>query len=419
MEAGAEARLVNHLYKCAECSKRLDSLSDADDPLFSTLRQAIAPKTEPETVIDAHLETIARTIYVEESGVNRSNRAATIPRSIGPYDVVDVLQRGGMGIIYKVRHRTLNRLFVLKTLPPDQADDPSAIARIGEEIRAFGELGDHPNIVRTAHAAEDERPPYLVMEFVDGLDLARLVARIPRLSVSNACEMCRQTALGLGYLHAHGRVHRDVKPSNIVLGSAGIVKVIDFGIMQRVDHSPTPIGVSTDAVGTVDYMAPEQMTGEHDIDLRSDLYSLGCTLFHLLTGRPPMCPFPYFRLNADYSSAKVVAELADKRPDTPKELLSLIGKLLAKNRADRPANAAVVMRELTQFAAGADLAELLLDARRVGSTVGHPTLPTSPIPTPTVAVPRRRRRFVWLFWLAGILTALTALTWAALGRFWK
>jgi serine/threonine protein kinase len=210
------------------------------------------------------------------------------------YEILELLDKGGMGAVYRGRHRRLDRMVAIKLLPSRYAKDPEAIARFQHEMRAVGRL-HHPSIITATDAGEHHGTHFLVMELVDGLDLARIARALGRLPIAEACELIRQAALGLEYVHAQGVVHRDIKPSNLMLDRQGRIKILDLGLaqlgpwQQSVDEYTT-VG---QLIGTLDYMAPEQSDSGRRADYRSDLYSLGATLYRLLCGRAPYAITPH------------------------------------------------------------------------------------------------------------------------------
>ena len=204
--------------------------------------------------------------------------------------------------------------------------------------------------------------PYFVMEFVEGTGLDGVVRQRGPLPVAEACEVVRQAALGLQHLHEHGLVHRDVKPSNLMLTPQGQVKVFDLGLARLVNDpaQEAQITLHGQFLGTVDYVAPEQCDNSRTVDIRADLYSLGCTLYHLLAGDPPFTSPAYdsiFRKLLAHATAPVPPVRG--RSDIPEPLAAALGRLLAKDRNDRFATPADVAAAFQPFAAGADLARLL------------------------------------------------------------
>src|SRR5688572_22053119 len=213
---------------------------------------------------------------------------------IRDYRLVARLGQGGMGTVYRALHSRLGKVVAVKVLPPDlmQAD---AVSRFQREMRAVGKL-HHPNIVQAFDAGEHEGTHFLVMECVDGCDLHSLVKQRGPLSIADACEIVRQAAVGLQHAHQHGLVHRDIKPSNLMLSEEGQVKLLDLGLalIQGPTNQGGDLTMACQVMGTPDFVAPEQASDSHSVDIRADIYSLGCTLYYLLSGAPPYLP-PEFR----------------------------------------------------------------------------------------------------------------------------
>src|SRR5262245_41054136 len=205
------------------------------------------------------------------------------------YRVLNLLGRGGMGAVYAAEHRLMERCVALKTIGRDLSSRPELVERFRREVRAAAQLA-HPNIVTAYDAEQAGHTHFLVMEYVEGTDLARLVARRGALPVEEACEYVRQAAFGLQHAHEKGMIHRDIKPHNLMVTAAGQVKILDFGLARFVREAGSEAGGVTALgviMGTPDYMAPEQASDAHQADIRADLYSLGCTLYFLLAGRVP------------------------------------------------------------------------------------------------------------------------------------
>jgi serine/threonine protein kinase len=276
----------------------------------------------------------------------------------GQYQLLEVLGKGGMGVVYKARHLSLNRLVALKVL---QFQNPHATIRFRREMLALGALR-HPNLVEATDAGEIDGVPYLVMEYVAGLDLARLSSRLGPLPVADACEAIRQAALGLQAIHEQGLVHRDVKPSNLILTPEGRVKVLDLGlVLPDGGGSAEDLTTANQFMGTADYAAPEQADA-HSVDIRADIYSLGCTLFKLLTGKAPYSTAPPSVFHKLKAHAEMPApSLAGHRQDAPTELVGVLSRLLAKDREQRPATPLAVAQELAPLYVGSSLAALVQD----------------------------------------------------------
>jgi hypothetical protein len=267
-----------------------------------------------------------------------------------------------MGAVFEACHEAEGHVVALKTLSRRRADDPSAAARFRREIEAVRRL-DHPHIIRAIDAGESDGVLFLAMEFVQGIDLARLIRQRGPLPVADACELVRQAALGLHHAHLHGLVHRDVKPSNLLLGVGGKIKVLDLGLaLPPTNHvEESQLTSSGLVLGTLDYMAPEQSGDSHRVDARTDVYSLGCTLYHLLTGHVTFAGARYATPQSKLwaHAFETPPALASECPDAGPELSDLLARLLAKDPAARLDSAAAVATALEPFTAGADLPALL------------------------------------------------------------
>ena len=228
--------------------------------------------------------------------------------------------------------------------------------------------------IPTSCAALDAREVdgirFLVMEHVDGLDLAEVVARCGPLSVADACEAARQAALGLECSAEHGLVHRDIKPSNLMLSAEGHIKILDLGLAQFQEVAALESGVTGigQVMGTPDYMSPEQALESHTVDIRTDIYSLGCTLYYLLAGQPPFSGSQYDTLLKKVTGhlRDAVPSIAAVRPDLPRPLVALLERMLAKDTSQRVARPSEVVSALAPLCAGSKLIGLLRAAQAAG-----------------------------------------------------
>lgn len=261
---------------------------------------------------------------------------------IDKYLILDKLGAGGMGMVFKALHRRIKRVVALKVLPPSFAKDETAVRRFHREAEAAAKVS-HPNVVAVLDADEFNGLHFFAMEYSAGKDLKRLVETRGPLPVAQAIECVLQAARGLGAAHARGIYHRDIKPSNLLLDPRGTLKVLDLGLARMMDKGAELLGsVEPDPeltrpgsiMGTVAFMAPEQAYNSRSADHRSDIYSLGCTLFYLLTGRPPY--------DGDTLMARVIAHreepipsLTDSQPDLPPVLDVTLRRMMAKSPQDR------------------------------------------------------------------------------------
>ncbi len=265
------------------------------------------------------------------------------------FRIVRRLGQGGMGAVYLAEHRLMERPVAIKVLNRALLDHPDALPRFLGEIKAAARL-DHENIVR-AHDAERAGDLHmLVMEYVEGQSLDRVLRRKGPLPVPHACHCARQAALGLQYASDRGMVHRDIKPQNLMLTPQGKVKILDFGLARVRSEGSGPGGLTQDGsfMGTPEYVAPEQATDARQADIRADIYSLGATLFCLLTGRPPF--------QEETGVLQVLARLEKEpprvrelRPDVPAELSAVVARMLAKDPARRYQTPAEVAQALAPF----------------------------------------------------------------------
>jgi len=268
---------------------------------------------------------------------------------VGNYVVLDKLGKGGMGAVYKARHKRMDRVVALKMLPSSATKSADAVQRFQRETRAAAKLS-HPNIV-TAHDADEAKGVhFLVMEYVEGRDLYAFVKEHGTISVARAVDYVVQAAKGLQYAHSQGVIHRDIKPHNLLLDKAGTIKILDMGLARIGDMAGDAddddgLTRSGQVMGTLDYMSPEQALDTRTADARADIYSLGCTLHYLLTGRPPY--------TGDTVTKKILAHrmepipsLGELRSDVPQSLDAVFSKMMAKEPKERQQSMTEVIREL-------------------------------------------------------------------------
>jgi serine/threonine protein kinase len=253
-----------------------------------------------------------------------------------------------MGLVYLADDLRENRAVVIKFLREDLLDRPRLVERFRREAAAATRL-KHRNIVEAYGIEPFGLWPALVMEYVQGTDLARLVEKKGPVPVRVGCELIRQAAMGLQYSFEQGMVHRDIKPSNLIVGVAGTVKILDFGLAKMQSELSVDAGfTSTGAfLGSVDYVAPEQIEDPRVADIRADIYSLGCTLYHLLSGAPPFHGTTYEVLEAH--RAEKATPLHNRRPEVPQQLAAVVAQMMAKEPGRRFQSPVAVARALSPF----------------------------------------------------------------------
>ncbi len=260
---------------------------------------------------------------------------------VGPYLVLNKRGQGGMGVIFRARHRPTGHVVALKILPPAFGRGSAAVHRFRREVEAAARL-DHPNIVKILDASQDRGVHFLVMEFITGRDLRSIVSSDGPLPIDQIIDCTIQAARGLEAAHEKGIVHRDIKPANLMLDASGVVRVLDLGLARLTEASglmgPTVAGPLTETgsyIGTVDYSAPEQADDAKTVDHRADIYSLGCTIHFLATGRPPFEGDSVIKKLMAHQK-KPAPSLQSARPEVPAWFEAAYHAMTAKEPADRP-----------------------------------------------------------------------------------
>ncbi len=366
---GAAERLLAEVAAARSCLLDAQKKTAYDHQLRQSWQPTAAvdvPKAPPVRRRPAGQKTAAsRPDPARAAPGGQVTAESTMLGELAEYELLEKLGEGGMGAVYKARHTKLKRMVALKVLPKGRREDDRAIARFEREMEAVGRL-DHPHIVRAMDAREVEGTRFLVMEYVEGLDLGKVVRRLGPLSVADACELVRQAALGLQSAHEHGLVHRDVKPSNLMLTQGGQIKLLDLGLARFQSEPPDGEEMTRtgQALGTLDYMAPEQISDTHSIDIRADIYALGCTLYRLLSGQAPFSGPEYENRfeKMEGHLRKPVPPIGQFRSDVPPELAAVVERMLAKDPAGRFSTPAAVADAVGPFASGSDLPALLVRA---------------------------------------------------------
>lgn len=302
----------------------------------------------------AFLEQLARVNLITKWQAHKLLQGKYRGFFLGKYKILSLIGKGGMGAVYLAEHQVMRRLCALKVLPTARDGDTSYLERFHREAQAVALL-DHPNIVRAYDIDQQfdgkRSIHFLVMEYVEGTSLQEIVDTRGVLSPCDAAEYIRQTAIGLQHAHERGMVHRDIKPGNLLVDRNGTLRILDLGLARFFvrDDEQNAISIRHDekVLGTADYLSPEQALDSHNVDARSDLYSLGCTFYFLLTRRPPFIEGTLAqRLLAH--QVKTPDSVQQLRPSTPPSLAAIVEKLMQKSRGDR-------------FATAQETSEVLLD----------------------------------------------------------
>jgi WD40 repeat protein/serine/threonine protein kinase len=363
LDESESALIEAHLADCDACRSVVESVPD--DPLVALVKAPVPPISTGE-FLGGCLKPVAPLAPVP----------ARVPKDLVDhprYRIQELLGVGGMGAVYRAEHELMERTVALKVIHQSWSRDAGMVERFRREVKAAARL-THPNIVTAYDAEQAGDSLLLVMEYVEGTSLARLVAENGPLPVSGACDYIRQAAQGLQHAFERGMVHRDIKPQNLMRTPDGQVKILDFGLARfAAENVPsgglpavetaqpeTPLRPAADTpadsltqtgtiMGTPDYIAPEQARDAHGADIRADIYSLGCTLYDLLAGRPP---FP-----EGTAMQKVLGHverqptpLTELRPEVPESLAGVVERMMAKDPAVRYQTPAQVAEALALFA---------------------------------------------------------------------
>ncbi len=298
--------------------------------------------------------------------------------TIGDYEVIKPLGKGGMGVVYQARHRSLDRLVAIKLLPPQFAMDTEFVQRFNREARAAARL-NHPHIIQIYDFGKTDETYYFVMEYVTGSSLGDRLRRFGPLQEPGAIAFLRAACAALDAAHRAGIVHRDIKPDNFLITDDGTVKLGDLGLARQVQEESSLTMTGT-AMGTPFYISPEQVRCERDIDGRTDVYSLGATMYHVVTGEVPF---------GGSSAAVIMARHLNDPAPWPKEknprlsdgLCHVIAKMMAKDRADRYANVAEIVADLDRLESGNAPLAVAMPPKRSTVVVPSSKNPLSEIPT--------------------------------------
>ena len=256
-------------------------------------------------------------------------------RRLGHFELIEAVGAGGMAAVLKARDTELGRVVALKILPPEAAYDPESVTRFKQEARAAAAL-DHENIARVYFCGEDQGLHFIAFEFVEGINLRQMIDRRGVLPAGECVRYMMQIAAGLNHAAERGVVHRDIKPSNILITPDGRAKIVDMGLARHLGSEVVNGGVTQSGVtlGTFDYISPEQALDPRRADVRSDIYSLGCTFYHALTGRPPVPEGTAARKLRAHQNEEPL-DPRELNPLIPDELAAVLGRMMAKDPTAR------------------------------------------------------------------------------------
>jgi len=332
-------------------------LEDSGILTGETLKDFVPPNASPKDAEELARELV-RQKKLTKFQAEEAYKGKAKSLVLGNYVLMEKIGAGGMGQVFKARHRRMDRLVAVKLLPPAMTKDKAAIARFDREVKAAARLR-HTNIVAADDADEANGIHFLVMECVDGSDLSALVKKNGPLPVDQAVDFILQAARGLEYAHSEGVIHRDIKPANLLLDKKGVVKILDMGL-ARIDAgndvaAQAELTGTGMVMGTVDYMAPEQALNTKTADARADIYSLGISLWYLLTGK---CVYAGDSLMAKLLAHRdePVPSLSAAVPSVPDSVDGVFRKMIAKQAKDRYQTMAEVIRDLEATRSGSSMA---------------------------------------------------------------
>ena len=413
--------LYGHLAGCDCCQQQLeasDSLSDSFIGQIKTGHESESFQQEPALLVATDRakdlgalmtrRPLGEAEVQELEGLENRNASEPLPRFIGEYQIDRVLGLGGMGTVYLGHHTKLDRAVALKVISRHRLADPKTQGRFAAEMKAVGRM-NHPNIVVAHDAREVDGTAVLVTEYIDGLNVGSILRRVGTLSVADAAQIACEVARALVAIDCAGLIHRDVKPSNIMVSRTGQVKLLDLGLARLQDSAGDPwiaersTTLTGQVLGTVDYIAPEQINEGRNVDIRADIYALGCTLFRMLTGQAvfddAQYPTAFAKMTAHVQiTPPLLGQVAE---NIPAPLVELVAEMLAKDPALRPQTPQALVERLALFTTGANLSELLDQA---SASEEKPRTAVRSVSTAAVHRISAQRRSFWIgriFFLVG------------------
>lgn len=377
----------------SEASKA-DDVPLSDRPLMSDDDNTVvrSGETDSESVVDLVAETNSSAREIRERLFPGPGETGTPERGLvlGHFRVDEQVGAGGMGAVFRAKDLELSRDVALKVLNPVTAADPSLVARFRNEARACAQL-NHDNIARVHFTGQQDGVHFIAYEFAAGQTIKQLIQRHGQLSSADVVNYAIQSTLALSHIDAAGVVHRDIKPANIILTDTGRIKVVDLGLARRESNdSVGDLTVAGTTLGTFDYIAPEQARDPRFADIRSDIYSLGCTVYHMLTGRPP------------YPEGTALQKLLDHQGKSPPDPRAVVSEI--------PVALSAIVQKMMHTDPDSryqDPGQLLVDLTAVATQMGLRTVPAEGVVWRRVPI-RRVREMSGAIFLSGAVLAICA-----------
>lgn len=372
LEDEVACEVESHIQSCEPCCETMVGITSEDTFVELLQNASFQAPSEIETAADFQNSKLP----ADDEG-EIPTPLAQHPR----YEIIRQIGRGGMGRVFKASHRMMGRSVAIKVIHQAWVRRPEAIERFHREVQTAASL-DHPNIVTAYDAEQAGDLHFLAMEYVDGVNLAETVSTRGPLPVAEACEYVRQVAIGLEYAHQRGMVHRDIKPHNLMVTGESTIKILDFGLASLVPsttHAPpelqsdSQLTVAGSIMGTPDFIAPEQAKDARQADIRSDIYSLGMTLYFLLAGRVPF-PDGTAATKLQHHAELEPTPLSIFRKDMPDELTAIFAKMTAKNPSNRYQSPSEVADALLAFSSRDPSKQ-----SKLGATAAAPKMAVAPL----------------------------------------
>ena len=388
-----QVQIDAHLEDCESCQHRVEAKVAVE------VQHASCHEILPDAFAQAVVSQLASPPAESE------DVSLGVARHIGAYQTIAKIGAGGMGTIYLAEHVNLRKRVALKVLK--KAHSPSLQARFAREMESVGRLS-HPNIVQATDAGNADGVSFIAMELLDGSDVGKLAAT-PRLSIADACEIVRQAAIGLQHAHKKGLIHRDIKPSNLMVTCDGVVKILDLGLARLSDQpqEDEEITLEGQVLGTLDYMSPEQYCDPESVSTASDIYSLGATLFRLLTGEPPFGHKTTTAAKVKSMAVDSAPPIRERAPNLSPDLADLVDQMLQRDPELRIRSADDVAKQLARYCEASQLANLVDGTRE--SLKGTVVANADSTGLETVAPTKAETSSAFSLWIVGVLLVATVI----------